>query len=291
MKLDLSDATPSDAAALLAALAKQGVGPDAVTPEHLAPLYARMRRAAHPPDFAAARETLPAAATERRVDGLSALILETRPHRNLPFVVRQVREIVGAPIQIVHGAANRGFILDSDIAGLVESGDVVLTALSCDSLSAELYNALFLTPEFWEHAIGRGKILVFQTDAVLCPRSKYRIDDFLDFDYIGAAWPRNRPVGLRIDGGVGGLSLRDWGRTVDALKRFPADDWIGGEDGYFGLHVEAIGGRVGKPRDCARFCTQFAFKERSFGIHKPTRMSAFDKFLLKRYCTEVRHIL
>jgi len=160
-----------------------------------------------------------------------------------------------------------------------------------DSLPARRYNALFLNREFWNCFAGRNKILVFQTDALVCSASPYSLADFCSFDYIGSAWKFSRPIGLVINGGSGGLSLRDWKCCTRSLETFPAEAWPGGEDGYFGFHLELMGSGVGQADDCARFSSQQFFKYKSFGVHKPRLMNQVTRQMFLKYCPEIQRIL
>jgi len=67
------------------------------------------------------------------------------------------------------------------------SGRVWIRTLRVMQLSAHTYNVLFTTASFWREVYGK-KVLVFQTDTVLCPNTAYPLSRFLGFDYIGAAW-------------------------------------------------------------------------------------------------------
>ena len=189
------------------------------------------------------------------------------------------------------GPVNEAFIKDTSISALIEQGKFVLTPLRIKTLSPVQYNSLLLSKFFWNAVIGRQKILVFQTDSILCPKSEYALDDFLKFDYIGSSWRRERPITMIIDGGNGGLSLRDWGKSMKCLNRFPASQWPGGEDGYFAFHIDLITDRVGRPKDCAKFSTQSEFLACSFGAHKFSELdeNSLKKFL--EYCPEARKIL
>ncbi len=233
---------------------------------------------------------LPARRPDFTVPGPTALIVETRPHPQLPFVVLQMHEMLGLPIHLFHGESNRDFILNSPLAPLVKQKKLILSQLQRDDLSGPVYNALFTSPDFWEHVIGREKILVFQTDAVLCRHAKAMFKDILAFDYIGAGWGRARPEGICVDGGVGGLSLRDWGKTVDCTRRFPAKHWRGGEDTYFGFHIELIGGTVGKGQQPAKFASQYNFRFRSFGAHQMKKLHWAHQLLFLAYCPEAWRI-
>lgn len=71
-------------------------------------------------------------------------------------------------------------------------------------------------------------LLVFQTDSILCSNSKNNLDDYLEYDWIGAPW---NPGGQW--GGNGGLSLRRVSRIVDILRNQqrandsePEDVWL-----------------------------------------------------------------
>ena len=69
-----------------------------------------------------------------------------------------------------------------------------------------------------------------QTDSLICKNSNYTINNFMHFDYIGPAWNRKRPIGLIIDGGSGGFTLRNTKLSIDVLCNYPTDNWPGGED-------------------------------------------------------------
>jgi hypothetical protein len=71
-------------------------------------------------------------------------------------------------------------------------------------------------------------LLVFQTDSMLCANSRQSLNNWLDYDWVGAPWnPKAR------FGGNGGLSLRRVSKIVDVLrnqKRLPnsepEDVWL-----------------------------------------------------------------
>ncbi|KAK1979957.1 hypothetical protein LZ30DRAFT_751036 [Colletotrichum cereale] len=71
-------------------------------------------------------------------------------------------------------------------------------------------------------------LLVFQTDSILCANSKRNINDYLEYDWIGAPW---NPGGRW--GGNGGLSIRRVSAMIDILKyqqrvdnSEPEDVWL-----------------------------------------------------------------
>ncbi|KAJ9144033.1 hypothetical protein NKR19_g6572 [Coniochaeta hoffmannii] len=71
-------------------------------------------------------------------------------------------------------------------------------------------------------------LLVFQTDSILCANSRQTLNDYLEFDWVGAPWnPQGR------FGGNGGLSLRRVSAIIDVLRNQqrvpdsePEDVWL-----------------------------------------------------------------
>lgn len=71
-------------------------------------------------------------------------------------------------------------------------------------------------------------LLIFQTDSILCANSRQTLNDFLDYDWVGAPW---NPKGKF--GGNGGLSLRKVSTIIDILRNQkrrdgsePEDIWL-----------------------------------------------------------------
>ncbi|KUI59810.1 hypothetical protein VP1G_06986 [Cytospora mali] len=74
--------------------------------------------------------------------------------------------------------------------------------------------SLFLTrPWFWEKYESAGRVLMFQADSVLCGRSGRAVDDFLEWDLIGAPISGAYGVGYN-----GGLSLRNPRLMLEVLR-------------------------------------------------------------------------
>ena len=266
----------------------------AITSKDLMCIYQSLKKIPGKPNFKNVEKLLP---EKQRVsmkcenNPILAVIIETRKHPLLEFVVLQLIIKTNLPVQIFHGIENESFIRSSAINDYVKCNKVFLSKLNANSLDASDYNGILLSCKFWNLLNGRDKILIFQTDSILCNNSTYNLCTFLDFDYIGSMWPRLRPIGITIDGGNGGLSLRSWERSVECLERFPPTFWPGGEDGYYGFHLELIGAKVGKDVDCAKFSTQSYFRYKSFGAHKISSLSRIDQDAFIQYCPEAKKLL
>lgn len=278
-------------------LRKQGVIFSDITPENVSDIYCKLKPwkgSATPESREEIRHILNASMQTVEVlpDDFVGVIVETRKHKDLEFVVNNYIENTATKVQIFHGTENLNFILSTTIKELIDNGLVFLTLICCSELSESYYNALFLNVDFWKLIKGRNKILVFQTDSLVCNNSVHMIKDFERFDYIGAQWhDRLRPNGIVLDGGVGGFSLRDYQLSLDALNRFPEQSWEGGEDNYFSFHIELIGGKVGSKKDSAIFCTQNNFINRSFGAHQLSNLNKTDKIKFLQYSPESKFLM
>ncbi|KAK0630816.1 hypothetical protein B0T17DRAFT_616423 [Bombardia bombarda] len=65
-------------------------------------------------------------------------------------------------------------------------------------------------------------LLIFQTDSMLCANSKQSLNDYLEYDWVGAPWRTDS-----VYGGNGGLSLRRVSAIIDVLRnqqRIPGSD-------------------------------------------------------------------
>jgi hypothetical protein len=80
-------------------------------------------------------------------------------------------------------------------------------------------------------------LLIFQTDSVLCANSPHNLNEFLEYDWVGAPWhPRSR------FGGNGGLSLRRVSAIIEILRHQERVDGSEPEDVWL---TERLGHRPG----------------------------------------------
>ena len=274
-------------------LIKKGISQDQVNGANLGFIYRRLIRRPHGADTSSIKNVLQEN-IEQPIDNTSPLwgvILETRNHPSLETVVKDFVTRLDIPVQIFHGNINEEFIKSSSISEFIESGKVILTNLGVEHFNAPQYNALFISKKFWEAVRGRNGILVFQTDTITCHNSDYSINDFMQFDYIGSKWPKTRPIGIEMDGGNGGLSLRNWKKVMECIQRFPPENWKAGEDGYFAFHLDLMGANVARDDDCAKFSTQHEYLYNSFGAHKISTLKDEERLRFLKYCPEAKHML
>ena len=129
------------------------------------------------------------------------------------------------------------------------------------------YNGLLTSESFWELFHG-DKLLIHQEDSCIF---KNNIDTFLHFDYIGAAWDRQKEwfqsSGLKIAAGNGGFSLRTRQlmlHIVQTYERNPKDN----EDVYFSRMIQDHDlGEFPTEHEAGDFSSEGVINRDSFGGH------------------------
>jgi hypothetical protein len=208
------------------------------------------------------------------------VIVEPRKHKHLKYVCENFDKNMCKTwdLYVFHGKSSRDFAEASvkDIQGR----KVFLIALDTDNLNAQQYNELFKKSSFWDQVTAEN-ILVFQTDTVLCPASKYKINDFVRYNYIGCSsnspaerekeWVTGDENGHMFYG-VGGLSFRKKSFMMKCINDNPNIRPDFAEDVFFSNCVAKTLDRPIAGIELNRFCSQNVFEQPSFGAHKLSRM-------------------
>ena len=99
-----------------------------------------------------------------------AIIVETREHKALPFVLNNVMSVLPDDwkLQIFHGSENidyiKNIIKDTDYFDRTKLDNLHIDSITADESSLEI----MLTEDFWERVIGET-VLYFECDSMLCP--------------------------------------------------------------------------------------------------------------------------
>jgi mannosyltransferase OCH1-like enzyme len=148
-------------------------------------------------------------------------------------------------------------------------------------MSQNMYNNFLLTKEFWNLVNGE-KILIYQEDSFIF---KNNIDDFLEWDYIGAPFKMDCVQGNNV--GNGGLSLRNKSKMIEIIekvplttvdisqlkqvvKRYMTNSHLDNipEDIYFSTYLQKTGlGKVADFESAKKFSSETIWNEESFGMH------------------------
>jgi len=161
-------------------------------------------------------------------------------------------------LQIFHSESNENYIKNI----VKDWSNVVLTKLDIEDLDKKTHTKLLKTTEFWEMVKGET-ILNFQIDSLLL---RDNIDDFLEYDFIGAPWTFPKE-GKFV--GNGGLSIRKKSKTIEYLKNndYEEDIW---EDIFFikNLNDEELPDIL----TAMQFSVEDIFYPYPVGLHNPVKI-------------------
>ena len=152
-----------------------------------------------------------------------AVIVETREHDALPFVLNNVMSVLPEDysLQIFHGTSNYEYVYDSvENDMMLLDKEVEFTNLNIDSISADDSSLeIMLTKDFWNKVVGEN-VLYFECDTMLCPNSEFKIEDFENFNYIGGYWGNELGMMNQKYNRVmnGGLSFRKRSFMLDIIE-------------------------------------------------------------------------
>jgi len=154
-----------------------------------------------------------------------AVIVETRKHRALPFVLNNIMSNLTSEwsLQIFHGINNLEYIkniIDNDDFLNKIKNKITYNNLNIEDITQQETNlGVMLTEKLWNNIIGET-VLYFESDSMLCPNSKFKVEDFEHFDYIGGYWgnteyPLDREYPAVMNGGI---SIRKRQFMLDIIK-------------------------------------------------------------------------
>lgn len=193
------------------------------------------------------------------------VIVEPRIHQYLIPTIQNYMHLLqhkGWGLIIFHGSHNASYLHES----LKNWKHVHFINLGVPNLTIPLYNKLFTSLEFWyilHHHFGCKYALIFQTDSLLL---KDNVDDFLQYDYIGAPWPRSFK---NVFVGNGGLSLRNVKKMIIILKKIPYNHM--NEDVYFCNSAKRLHLNIPNREVAMRFSVERFYYGNHIptGVHKP----------------------
>lgn len=148
-----------------------------------------------------------------------------------------------------------------------------------ENLDQSTYSSFLASLEFWNLLVGE-KILIYQEDTCIF---KSNINDFINYDYIGAPWPKHHnDTPNKV--GNGGLSLRTRSKMIEIIRKIGIKETIYNsstlkymyqhkltvppEDVYFSKNMQELNiGLVADWNTAKLFSCESYFHNNSFGAH------------------------
>ena len=205
----------------------------------------------------------------------TAVIVEPRKHRALEFVLDNFCSNLSNDWGFIvwHGTDNYDFLINIINGPLNKYKErfIELINLGVSNLSINDYNNLCLDKRFYEK-IPTDTFMIFQTDTMINPLKRNLIDEFIDYDYIGAPW-NNGFVGN------GGLSIRKKNKVLYILNNVPYSGGIN-EDGYFSYSFKNNNFNIAPYNVALRFSIETVFNSDFFGVHAPWKTATSEQIML-----------
>lgn len=160
-----------------------------------------------------------------------AVIVETRQSGGLIPLVLHFASVLGPdwPVLIYTPAENFGsFHTSHALLRYIKAGRIVIRPLA-DGVYFPNWDSVseFITQKWmWEDLAPAEHVLIFQADSVLCANSVRSVEDFFEWDLIGA--PIKPQLGIGYNGGLSLRKRRTMLRVLDEFdwKKDPEDQWF-----------------------------------------------------------------
>ena len=187
----------------------------------------------------------------------SAIMIEPRKHLAYEFVLLNFLKNLSSEWQFHLFVGNDNELYVRTIVNKIpDNNRICIHNIGIKNLTYTEYNKLLIEPFIYSF-IPTETFLIFQTDCIINPSYKHLINEFLDYDYVGAPWKSNGQVGN------GGLSLRKKTKMLEIINN---KKWNGSinEDYFFSYYPG-----MNKPtlNQAKTFSIETIFHEHSFGIH------------------------
>ena len=198
----------------------------------------------------------------------SVVLIEGRKHKLMKACIQNIRDnLPHWKIHVVGTNYNKEFIKTLNNIDKI-------TILPTDKFNVDDYNTLVTSLDFWKNIVTTDRVLLYQTDSWICHNSKYKIEDYFQYDYVGAPWTKfQKEYGNYV--GNCGFSLIKVSSMINLLNTYSVEEFkekykTESVDIFFGLNM------INKPhKNIAKtFSVENIWYDRPFGVHKPFKLNS-----------------
>jgi hypothetical protein len=159
--------------------------------------------------------------------------------------------------------------------------------------SSQAVSGFLTSPWLWDQLSAAKRVLLFQTDSIVCANSPVDISEFLEYDFVGA------PIAPQYGQGFnGGLSLRNPSLFLDIVRtgKFEnAPSGAGGarefEDQWFYEMLKERNESMPEVSVAKRFAVETVYYERPLGYHQPDRWQKDNMAQIQEFCPETSMLI
>lgn len=208
-----------------------------------------------------------------------AVFIDFRILPNIEFIIRNAILKLGNSWSFTIVCGNQNIQYVKHMVNTI-SKNITIIKLDYDNMTRNEYSNYLMTDHFWELFKG-DKILIYQEDSLVF---KKNIMDFINYDYVGAPFPKDAddtPNGV----GNGGFSIRTRRKMIEVIHKCPIKNFkIGNstknymtmvgmdsvpEDVYFSKNLQDY--KIGNVADwdtAYQFSSESTFNPNSLGCHQ-----------------------
>lgn len=205
------------------------------------------------------------AALDSGTEKYTAVVIEPRRHKALPFLLKNLLENLSLDwsIKVFHGQENSEWFHEL----LKEFGPTDRVRITSVPMlvrnfeNSRTYSEFVASREFLAQ-IHTETFLIAQTDSMINPNQKGLLQKFLQYDYVGAPWPWDH---LHV--GNGGFSLRKRSAMLRILDRVGPlqGDY---EDQFFATAARVLKLKVPTREQAREFAVEQIYSPKFFGVHR-----------------------
>lgn len=189
----------------------------------------------------------------------AVVMIEPRCHEDLEYVIRNASFHLENQWSLIiyHGTTNKSFIKEK-LHGL---SNIRYKSLYTDNLTIAEYNQLLLNKKFWKYFKQKSykTVLILHTDALILKKG---INQFIQWNYIGAPWKEGHIQNLRV--GNGGFSIHSVKHTLKAIHNHVNQYENNNEDVFYSTYINGIP----SAEIASHFASETILNPNSLGLHK-----------------------
>lgn len=268
-----------------------------LTPENPDASHTTVPQAPPPPAPAAPTPISDAAALAAALESQSArpqaVIIETDLIPNLVPIMLHFATVLGPAWGVVLFTLESRYVapMSPPFRRLAAAGRIEVRFLPPGTAlaSSAAVSRFLTTPWLWEQqVVGRAaRVLLFQSDSILCSRAEAAAEDFLEWDFLGA------PIAAAYGAGFnGGLSVRNPALFLNITREASfADSGHEFEDQFFYAEAVRRGARLPSAGVAKTFSVETIYYETPLGYHQPQRWQADHMGQIEEWCPEVKMLI
>ena len=214
-----------------------------------------------------------------------ATIVEPRVDTSLVPLILHFAAVLGDdwPFHIFHSPENLFLFTNSaSMQKYIRTGRFKLTQLPANTTFKERNDvSAFLTKRWlWDLLAPASYILFFQLDSMICSNAFQRVEDYLQYDWVGATWNDTW-------GGNGGLSIRNREKILQVIDKhnwtqnpLPEDMW------YLQYIGELLDANLPNGSVSKSFSVETQWSPKSLGYHQAVLYNKDKIPEIEQYCPE-----